>query len=29
MLRAWSSIDAFLQANVVDKKPVSTSASAR
>ena len=26
MLRAWSSIDAFLQANVVNKKPVSTSA---
>jgi len=28
-LRAWSSIDAFVQANVVNKKPVSTSASVR
>ena len=29
VLRAWSAIDAFLQANVVNRKPVSTSASAR
>ena len=29
VLRAWTAIDAFLQANVINKKPVATSASAR
>jgi len=26
VLRAWTAIDSFLQANVVNKKPVTTSA---
>jgi hypothetical protein len=29
MIRAWTAIDAFLQANVINKKPVATSASVR